>query len=138
MVSLFARRAYGFDQILGYVVRYRIIRRRQYCTADFHGTSVGCQVLTAFSEDAHMPLEQRALSKVQAFHSKGAGAAPLIFRDNISVPTIPALARARRHLNFSDASDVTLIITGGLRHPALTLTRNNPPLLTKRDPPATR
>ena len=27
------------------------------------------------------------------------GAAPLIFRDNISVPTIPALARARRHLD---------------------------------------
>ncbi|MDX2465410.1 MAG: glutamate synthase-related protein [Porticoccus sp.] len=48
----------------------------------------------------------------------GTGAAPLIFRDNISVPTIPALARARRHLDNSDASDVTLIITGGLRHPA--------------------
>ncbi len=48
----------------------------------------------------------------------GTGAAPLIFRDNISVPTIPALARARRHLDASDASDVTLIITGGLRHPA--------------------
>jgi len=48
----------------------------------------------------------------------GTGAAPLIFRDNISVPTIPALARARRHLDSSDASDVTLIITGGLRHPA--------------------
>ncbi len=48
----------------------------------------------------------------------GTGAAPLIFRDNISVPTIPALARARRHLNSCDASDVTLIITGGLRHPA--------------------
>ncbi len=48
----------------------------------------------------------------------GTGAAPLIFRDNISVPTIPALARARRHLDRSDASDVTLIITGGLRHPA--------------------
>jgi len=48
----------------------------------------------------------------------GTGAAPLIFRDNISVPTIPALARARRHLDKSDASDVTLIITGGLRHPA--------------------
>ena len=48
----------------------------------------------------------------------GTGAAPLIFRDNISVPTIPALARARRHLNNSDAHDVTLIITGGLRHPA--------------------
>ena len=45
----------------------------------------------------------------------GTGAAPLIFRDNISVPTIPALARARAHLDRSDASDVTLIITGGLR-----------------------
>ena len=48
----------------------------------------------------------------------GTGAAPLIFRDNISVPTIPALARARRHLNNCDAAGVTLIITGGLRHPA--------------------
>jgi nitrite reductase/ring-hydroxylating ferredoxin subunit len=48
----------------------------------------------------------------------GTGAAPLIFRDNISVPTIPALARARRHLDRSASSDVTLIITGGLRHPA--------------------
>ena len=48
----------------------------------------------------------------------GTGAAPLIFRDNISVPTIPALARARRHLDASDAKGVTLIITGGLRVPA--------------------
>ncbi len=48
----------------------------------------------------------------------GTGAAPLIFRDNISVPTIPALARARLHLDSCDAEDVTLITTGGLRHPA--------------------
>ena len=48
----------------------------------------------------------------------GTGAAPLIFRDNISVPTIPALARARRHLDASDRKDITLIITGGLRTPA--------------------
>jgi len=48
----------------------------------------------------------------------GTGAAPLIFRDNISVPTIAALARARKHLNSSDAKDITLIITGGLRTPA--------------------
>ena len=48
----------------------------------------------------------------------GTGAAPLIFRDNISVPTIPALARARHHLDASAAADVSLIITGGLRHPA--------------------
>ena len=46
------------------------------------------------------------------------GAAPIIFRDNISVPTIPALARARRHLDHLGRSDVTLIITGGLRKPA--------------------
>ncbi len=44
----------------------------------------------------------------------GTGAAPKIFRDHISVPTIPALARARRHLDACDAK-VTLVITGGLR-----------------------
>jgi methylamine---glutamate N-methyltransferase subunit C len=48
----------------------------------------------------------------------GTGAAPLIFRDNISVPTIPALARARRYLNQRGATHVTLIVTGGLRTPA--------------------
>ena len=48
----------------------------------------------------------------------GTGAAPLIFRDNISVPTIPALARARRHLDAVGRSDVSLVITGGLRTPA--------------------
>ena len=48
----------------------------------------------------------------------GTGAAPLLFRDNISVPTIPALARARRHLDSLDRKEVTLIITGGLRIPA--------------------
>ncbi|NBD34321.1 MAG: Rieske 2Fe-2S domain-containing protein [Cyanobacteria bacterium] len=48
----------------------------------------------------------------------GTGAAPLIFRNNISVPTIPALARARRYLDQRGANDVTLIVTGGLRTPA--------------------
>ena len=48
----------------------------------------------------------------------GTGAAPLIFRDNISVPTIPALARARKHLDACGADGITLIITGGLRTPA--------------------
>lgn len=48
----------------------------------------------------------------------GTGAAPLIFRDNISVPTIPALARARRYLDVKGYDHVTLIITGGLRTPA--------------------
>ncbi len=49
----------------------------------------------------------------------GTGAAPLLFRDHISVPTIPALARARRYLDDQGASGrVTLIITGGLRVPS--------------------
>ena len=48
----------------------------------------------------------------------GTGAAPTVLRDNISVPTIPALARARRHLDRCGRKDVTLVITGGLRSPA--------------------
>ena len=48
----------------------------------------------------------------------GTGAAPLIFRDNISVPTVPALARARRHLDRRNRHDVTLVATGGIRTPA--------------------
>jgi glutamate synthase domain-containing protein 2 len=45
----------------------------------------------------------------------GTGAAPDIFKRNISVPTMAAIARARRHLDSSGFSDVTLIATGGLR-----------------------
>jgi nitrite reductase/ring-hydroxylating ferredoxin subunit len=43
------------------------------------------------------------------------GAAPALFKDNISVPTLAALPRARRHLERRGRGDVTLIITGGLR-----------------------
>jgi nitrite reductase/ring-hydroxylating ferredoxin subunit len=43
------------------------------------------------------------------------GAAPNVFKNNISVPTLPALARARRHLDARRADEVTLVITGGLR-----------------------
>lgn len=46
----------------------------------------------------------------------GTGAAPEMFRDHISVPTIPALARARRYLDAQGVGNkVPLIITGGLR-----------------------
>ena len=49
----------------------------------------------------------------------GTGAAPMLFRDHISVPTIPALARARHYLDKKGASGrVTLIVTGGLRLPS--------------------
>ncbi|PWJ38638.1 glutamate synthase-related protein [Sediminitomix flava] len=47
----------------------------------------------------------------------GTGSAPTILRNNINIPTIPALARARRHLNNVGVEGVTLIITGGLRVP---------------------
>ncbi|ANM30674.1 glutamate synthase [Acidobacteria bacterium Mor1] len=45
----------------------------------------------------------------------GTGAAPNLFKQNISVPTIPALARARRHLDARKRGGVSLVITGGLR-----------------------
>jgi glutamate synthase domain-containing protein 2 len=45
----------------------------------------------------------------------GTGSAPAILRDHINVPTIPALARARKYLDKVGATGVTLIITGGLR-----------------------
>jgi len=46
----------------------------------------------------------------------GTGAAPDLFKNNISMPTMPALARARRHLDRQGVSgQVTLIVTGGLR-----------------------
>ncbi|MFO8003490.1 glutamate synthase-related protein [Thioalkalivibrio sp.] len=49
----------------------------------------------------------------------GTGASPALLRDHISVPTIPALARARHYLDLRGASGrVTLIVTGGLRTPA--------------------
>lgn len=43
------------------------------------------------------------------------GAAPDLFKDNISVPTLAALPRARKHLDKRGRRDVTLIVTGGLR-----------------------
>jgi len=47
----------------------------------------------------------------------GTGSAPTILRNNINVPTIPALARARNYLDSINANDISLIITGGLRVP---------------------
>jgi len=45
----------------------------------------------------------------------GTGSAPTILRNNINVPTIPALARAKNHLTKVGATDISLVITGGLR-----------------------
>ena len=69
-------------------------------------------------EDIQFALDASADYLILDGRGGGTGAAPEIFRDHISVPTIPALARARRYLNRQGVSgEVTLIITGGLRLP---------------------
>ena len=65
--------------------------------------------------DIHFALEAGADYIIVDGRGGATGAAPNIFKDNISVPTMVALARARRHLDERDRSDVTLVITGGLR-----------------------
>ena len=66
-------------------------------------------------DDIDFALEASADYIILDGRGGGTGAAPLIFRNHISVPTIPALARARRHLDKRAGRDVTLVITGGLR-----------------------
>lgn len=66
-------------------------------------------------EDIDFALEAGADYIILDGRGGGTGAAPLIFRDHISVPTIPALARARRHLDDRTGGEVTLVVTGGLR-----------------------
>jgi len=66
-------------------------------------------------DDIDFALEASADYIILDGRGGGTGAAPLIFRDHISVPTIPALARARRHLDSKTGNEVTLVITGGLR-----------------------
>jgi glutamate synthase domain-containing protein 2/CDGSH-type Zn-finger protein len=68
-------------------------------------------------DDIDFALEASADYIILDGRGGGTGAAPLIFRDHISVPTIPALARARRHLDAKTGREVTLVITGGLRMP---------------------
>lgn len=68
-------------------------------------------------EDIQFALDASADYIILDGRGGGTGAAPLIFRNNISVPTIPALARARHYLDKIGQSDVTLIITGGIRVP---------------------
>jgi glutamate synthase domain-containing protein 2/CDGSH-type Zn-finger protein len=70
-------------------------------------------------KDIDFALEASADYVILDGRGGGTGAAPLLFRDHISVPTIPALARARHHLDQRGVGrDVTLIITGGLRVPS--------------------
>jgi len=66
-------------------------------------------------EDIDFSLEAGADYIILDGRGGGTGSAPNIFKNNISVPTIPALARARKYLDHRNANHITLIITGGLR-----------------------
>lgn len=69
-------------------------------------------------EDIQFALDSSADYIILDGRGGSTGAAPTMFRDHISVPTIPALARARAYLDKQNESGrVTLIITGGLRVP---------------------
>lgn len=70
-------------------------------------------------EDIQFALDASADYLILDGRGGGTGAAPTLFRDHISVPTIPAIARARYFLDEKGVGrDVTLIVTGGLRVPS--------------------
>ncbi len=80
------------------------------------GIPIGFKISAQHIEaDIDFALEASADYIILDGRGGGTGAAPKIFRDHISVPTMAALARARRHLNSREATDVSLIVTGGLR-----------------------
>jgi glutamate synthase domain-containing protein 2 len=66
-------------------------------------------------DDIDFALEASADYIILDGRGGGTGAAPDVFKNNISVPTMAALSRARRHLDHRQRDGVTLIITGGLR-----------------------
>ncbi len=84
-----------------------------------HGIPVGMKISAQHLEaDMEFALKAGVDYIILDGRGGGTGAVPLLFRDHISVPTMPALVRARRLLKRHKAQHVTLIITGGLRTPA--------------------
>jgi glutamate synthase domain-containing protein 2 len=80
------------------------------------GIPVGFKIAASHLEkDLEFALETGVDYIILDGRGGGTGAAPTVLRDNINVPTIPALARARKFLDESGAKDVTLVVTGGLR-----------------------
>lgn len=83
------------------------------------GVPVGFKISASHIEaDIDFALEAGADYIILDGRGGGTGAAPIILRNHICVPTIPALARARKHLDRQNAKGVSLIITGGLRVPS--------------------
>ncbi|MDH3655637.1 MAG: glutamate synthase-related protein [Myxococcales bacterium] len=66
-------------------------------------------------DDIDFALEVRVDYIILDGRGGATGAAPNVFKNNISVPTMVALARARRHLDARNRPEVTLVTTGGLR-----------------------
>ena len=80
------------------------------------GIPVGFKIAAShIEEDIDFALQVGADYLILDGRGGGTGSAPTILRDNINVPTIPALARARKYLDNQGVNDVTLIVTGGLR-----------------------
>jgi glutamate synthase domain-containing protein 2 len=71
------------------------------------GISIGFKLsANHIEDDIDFALEAGADYIILDGRGGGTGAAPLIFRDQISVPTIPALARARAHLDARTGREV--------------------------------
>ena len=80
------------------------------------GIPIGFKIAASHIEkDIAFALETGADYIILDGRGGGTGAAPTVLRDNINVPTIPALARARHFLDKEGVKDVSLVITGGLR-----------------------
>jgi glutamate synthase domain-containing protein 2/nitrite reductase/ring-hydroxylating ferredoxin subunit len=83
------------------------------------GIPIGFKIAASRIEaDIDFALEASADYIILDGRGGGTGAAPLVLRDHINIPTIPALARARKHLDRIGAKEIDLVITGGLRIPA--------------------
>ncbi|TDI72165.1 MAG: glutamate synthase [Bacteroidetes bacterium] len=83
------------------------------------GIPIGFKLAAShIEEDIDFALQAGADYIILDGRGGGTGAAPIILRNHICVPTIPALSRARRHLDIQGAGKVSLIITGGLRVPS--------------------
>lgn len=80
------------------------------------GVPIGFKLAASHLEaDLAFALEADADYIILDGRGGGTGAAPDVLKNNINVPTIPALARARKFLDDQGVKDVSLVITGGLR-----------------------
>ncbi len=80
------------------------------------GVPIGFKLAASHIEkDMAFALEAGADYIILDGRGGGTGAAPTVLRNNINIPTIPAIARARKFLDDQGVYDVQLIATGGLR-----------------------